>query len=466
MRGVASLQIQAVGNTSFSNDLADDLEDVRGAKHVVPIDEQRIAIRSKTVSRVATAFGIDNKAKELQSDLQRELNVKTPKNPENGGLTISREMAESLDVKRGDKVRVLAFSRSPLIKIRRIQDVSPALSEVVALPRKSIEQLRGDDGPNMLFVQLKDGVSVQRWQRRAEKKLPENATVVTADAQQRQLDQGAQHHHPVLHVPLRCRGAVNSRAARVRAAADAHDGPAGRRRIGARAGIELAAARCRRNADVGSDARAGAARGPLGRPRVRPPTGGQPARLSTQVFNFTMVVEVQHRVVGFAAIATLAVARPGHDRSTYHHARSRRRSTRSLTTVRRHSGGADFAAGRRRPDVRRPRMSRAGGMADRKRAFRTHGNQRDARDRTGRARADGTAQSCARAHQHDRRPGAAGGALGRGVEPATRGDLYRDHGASGQRGGATAVARPRARQKGRRDDRYSPPVGATDRRGR
>lgn len=187
--GVADLQIRAVANSSFSNNLAKKLIKVRGTRHVVPIDEQRIAINSEhRTTTVATAFGIDNSARKLRSDLQRELNVRTPKNPEDGGLTISREMAAELGVKRGDKVRILAFTRSPKIKIRQIQSVSPALSEVVAIPRKSIERLRGDGGPNTLYVQLEDGVGAQTWQRRAKHRLPGNAEIVTAADQQRQLD--------------------------------------------------------------------------------------------------------------------------------------------------------------------------------------------------------------------------------------------------------------------------------------
>jgi putative ABC transport system permease protein len=190
VRGVADLQVRAVANSTFSNDLVGKLEDVRGTRHVVPVDEQRIAINSKkTVATVASAFGIDNSAKKLRSDLQRELNVRTPKNPEDGGLTISREMARTLDVKRGDKVRILAFSRSPKIKIRRVQSVRPSLSEVVALPRKSLEHLRGRKGPNTLFVQLKPGTSVAQWKRRAKDELPGNAEIVTAADQQHQLDE-------------------------------------------------------------------------------------------------------------------------------------------------------------------------------------------------------------------------------------------------------------------------------------
>lgn len=190
VKGVADVQIQAVQNTHFDEDLPSQLEDVRGTKLAVGLDEQRIAIRSdKTISTVATAFGIDNEAKRLQSDLQRELNVRTPKDPEKGGLTISREMAAKLGVKRGDKVRVLAYSRSPLIKIRRVQTVAPALSEVVALPRKSVELLRGEKGPNTIYVQLDNHLSVAKWRERATDVLPDNAFVVTASDQQHQLNQ-------------------------------------------------------------------------------------------------------------------------------------------------------------------------------------------------------------------------------------------------------------------------------------
>jgi putative ABC transport system permease protein len=187
--GVSDMQVRAVSNSNFDNDLTRELRELEGTRLVVPIVEQRVAIRSpKKISTVATAFGIDNSARKLKSDLQRELNVKTPKNPENGGLTISREMATTLGVKRGDKVRILAFSRSPLIKIRRVQSVSPALSEVVALPRKSIEQLRGKEGPNTLYVQLKPGTDAATWKRRARSHLPGNAEIVTVADQQSQLD--------------------------------------------------------------------------------------------------------------------------------------------------------------------------------------------------------------------------------------------------------------------------------------
>lgn len=187
--GVSDLQVRAVANGHFKNSLVRDLRKVRGTRLVVAVDEQRIAINSKKrTATVASAFGIDNSARKLRSALQRELNVKTPKNPENGGLTISREMAKTLGVKRGEKVRILSFTRSPEIRIRRVQKVSPALSEVVALPRKSVEQLRGADGPNTLFVQLKPGVTTSQWERRARDTLPKNAEIVTVADQQSQLD--------------------------------------------------------------------------------------------------------------------------------------------------------------------------------------------------------------------------------------------------------------------------------------
>lgn len=309
VRGVADLQIQAVGNTSFSDDLAGELEDVRGAKYVVPIDEQRIAIRSKkAVARTATAFGIDNDAKKLQSDLQRELNVKTPKNPENGGLTISREMAESLGVERGDKVRVLAFTRSPLIKIRRVQDVSPALSEIVALPRESVERLRGDEGPNTLFVQLKDGVSAERWKRRAADTLPKNATLVTAADQQHQLNE-------VLDITTRSYTYLFGAVALLIVALlvyvlqlmrmmDRQEDAGLVRALGSNS-LPLAAAELLTLLLMLVLALPAGLWG--GHAFAHQLAGNLPDYL-TQVFSFTMVVEVKPSTVGGAMIATLAVA--------------------------------------------------------------------------------------------------------------------------------------------------------------
>lgn len=189
IRGVAQVQVEAVGQSVLPKTLAGELEDLPGTRHAVAVDELRVGISSKhRVSHVATAFGIDRRARLLKSALQKELDVKTPKDPDKGGLTISREMAATLGVKRGDKVRVIAFTRSPRIKIERIQKVSPALSEVVAIPLKSLRKMRGESGSNRIYVQLKRGVSAATWTRRAADKLPKNALVVTPDDQQRQLD--------------------------------------------------------------------------------------------------------------------------------------------------------------------------------------------------------------------------------------------------------------------------------------
>jgi putative ABC transport system permease protein len=309
VRGIATLQVHAVGNTSFAGDLAGRLEDVRGAKLVVGIDEQRIAIRSKhAISVVATAFGIDKHARRLESDLQRELNVRTPKNPQNGGLTISREMARSLGVKRGDKVRVLAFTRSPLIRIRRIQNVRPALSEIVAMPRRSLERLRGAKGPNRLFVQLEDGVSAERWQRRARDVLPGNAVVVTAGDQQRELDE-------VLNVTTRSYTYLFGAVAllivvllvyvlQLMRMMDRQEDAGLVRALGSNS-FPLAAAELTALSlmlvlalPLGL---------PAGRAFAEQLAGNLPDYL-TQVFSFTMVVDVTARTVGIALCVTLGVA--------------------------------------------------------------------------------------------------------------------------------------------------------------
>ena len=309
VRGVADLQIQAVGNSTFKPGLAREIEDVRGTKYAVAIDELRIAIRSKqSVSQVATAFGIDNRARKLRSALQRELNVKTPKNPENGGLTISTAMAERLDVKRGDKVRVLAFTRSPPIKIRRIQSVSPALSEVVALPRKSVEAMRGTEGANTMFVQLDDGVSRAAWLKRVDKVLPDNATVVTPDAQHHQLDE-------VLNVTTRSYTYLFGAVAllivtllvyvlQLMRMMDRQEDAGLVRALGSNS-LPLALAEI---LTLGVMLVLALPAGIWGGHAFAHQLAGNLPDYLTQVFNFTMTVEVQPAVVGFAAAATLLVA--------------------------------------------------------------------------------------------------------------------------------------------------------------
>ncbi|MBJ7347314.1 MAG: FtsX-like permease family protein [Thermoleophilaceae bacterium] len=190
VRGVASVQVQAVAPSTFSSSLAHKVEKVKGTRYAVALDEQRIAISSQhSKTTVATAFGIDKRARLLRSDLQRQLNVKTPKDPSKGGLTVSTVMAQRLGVERGDKVRILAFSRSPQIKIQRIVKVAPALEDVVAVPRKSVERLRGpSSGPNVLYVKLERGTDLVVWRKHVKRVLPVNALVVTPTQQQHELD--------------------------------------------------------------------------------------------------------------------------------------------------------------------------------------------------------------------------------------------------------------------------------------
>ncbi|MBI5310183.1 MAG: ABC transporter permease [Actinobacteria bacterium] len=309
VRGVADLQIQAVGNSTFSPDLAREIEAVRGTRYAVAIDELRIAIHSKhRVSQVATAFGIDNRARKLRSALQRELDVDTPKDPEKGGLTISRQMAAQLDVKRGDKVRVLAFTRSRPIKIRHIEEVAPALSEVVALPRKSVELMRGSDGPNTLFVQLDKGTTQATWRKRANDILPDNATLVTPEGQQHQLDQ-------VLNVTTRSYTYLFGAVAllivtllvyvlQLMRMMDRQEDAGLVRALGSNS-MPLALAEILTLATMLALALPAGIWG--GRAFAHQLAGNLPDYL-TQVFNFTMIVEVQPAVVAIAIGATLGVA--------------------------------------------------------------------------------------------------------------------------------------------------------------
>lgn len=188
VQGVADAQVQAVAHTNLPKDLWRRLERVKGTDHAIALSEQRIQVVSKKRSVPATAYGIDRRARLLKSAMERELKVKTPKNAENGGLSISRRMATRLGVKKGDKVRVFAYQRTPKIKVSRVIDVPHTLADVITLPRKSLERIR-DSGnrPNRIYIQLEKGYSFARWEKNAKKVLPGGATVTTPARQQEEL---------------------------------------------------------------------------------------------------------------------------------------------------------------------------------------------------------------------------------------------------------------------------------------
>ncbi len=309
IRGVAQVQVEAVGQSVLPKSLAGDLENVPGTRHAVAVDELRVGISSKrTPSHVATAFGIDRRARLLKSELQKELDVKTPKDPDKGGLTISRQMASRLGVERGDRVRLIAFTRSPRIKIERIQKVSPALSEVVAIPLKSLRKMRGKSGSNRIYVQLEQGVSTAAWMRRAADDLPKNALVVTPDDQQHRLDR-------VLNVTVRSYTYVFGAVAllivtllvyvlQLMRMLDRQEDAGLVRALGSNA-LPLAAAEILTLLVMMVPALpAGYFAGEAFAHQL---AGNLPEYL-TQVFNFTLVVQVKPGLVAIAAAGTVSVA--------------------------------------------------------------------------------------------------------------------------------------------------------------
>ncbi len=310
VRGISDAQIQAVGRSTLPASLARDVEDVRGTRFAIAMDEQRVAITSgKRRSVTATAIGIDRRARRLRSSLRRQMNVPTPRDPARGGISLSTQMAARLGVAKGDKVRILAFSRSPKIKIQRVVDVAPALEEVIVLPRKSIERLRGPAGrPNTIFVKLKDGTSVERWRKRAKSVLPGNALIVTPPEQQGELDK-------VLDVTTRSYIFVFGSVALLIAMLLVY--------------VMQLMRMIDRQEDAGLVRALGSRWGPLAAAEVLTltillllalPVGvllghafaenlsGNLPDFLTQVFNFTMNLRVEPRVVLGAAVVTLAVA--------------------------------------------------------------------------------------------------------------------------------------------------------------
>ncbi|KKL73561.1 hypothetical protein LCGC14_2073660, partial [marine sediment metagenome] len=188
VRGVADVQVQAVAQSSLGSGLARRLERVRGTRFAVPVTQQRATLRSREHSVVVTAYGIDRRARRLRSTMQRELSVRMPKRPENGGLSLSTDMARRLDVEKGDRIRLFAHRRTPRIRVARVVDVPESLADVVTLPRSTLERLRGSPGrPNTIYVQLK-GTDLDGWKQRARSSLPSNTAITTPAGAQRELD--------------------------------------------------------------------------------------------------------------------------------------------------------------------------------------------------------------------------------------------------------------------------------------
>jgi putative ABC transport system permease protein len=185
--GVSDVQVEAIWGSSLPPGLASRLQQQRGTRYAIPMVQQRVAVEAGHERAVATAIGIDRSAQRLQSAAQRELRV--PENDGKPGLALPRPLARELGARRGDQVNLFAFAAAPRLRVARVVDVSPALKDVITLPRAKLEQLRGAPGrPTVIYVKLGPGISLPAWEGRVKRLLPANAVLSTPAASQGQLD--------------------------------------------------------------------------------------------------------------------------------------------------------------------------------------------------------------------------------------------------------------------------------------
>ena len=92
-------------------------------------------------------------------------------------------------MRRGDRVRLFAYRRAPLLRVARVVAVDTAIEDVLTLPREQLESLRGTPGePTIVYVKLAPGASTGAWERRAARILPGNAVLGTAGSNQGELN--------------------------------------------------------------------------------------------------------------------------------------------------------------------------------------------------------------------------------------------------------------------------------------
>lgn len=185
--GVSDAQVEAVGTSSLPPGLARRLERIEGTRYAIPMTQQRIVLDAGGDSLVATAIGVDRSARRLRSAVQRELGEEAGGSAK-PGLALSTELAAELGVRRGERVRIFAFEQRPQVRVARVIDVDPAIENVVTLPRRRLELLRGAPGrPNVVYVKLAPGASLERWEGEARGLLPAGASIGTPDRSQQEL---------------------------------------------------------------------------------------------------------------------------------------------------------------------------------------------------------------------------------------------------------------------------------------
>jgi putative ABC transport system permease protein len=185
--GVSDYQVKAVGASSLPAGLARRLERVEGTGYAIPMAQQRVALDAGAEPIVATAIGVDRSARRLRGAVQRDLGVRAAGSAR-PGLALSTGLARELGVRRGERLRLFAYERAPRLRVARIVDVDPAIEDIVTLPRRRLEALRGAPGrPTVVYVKLAPGASTSEWERRAERVLPAGASLTTPARDQQEL---------------------------------------------------------------------------------------------------------------------------------------------------------------------------------------------------------------------------------------------------------------------------------------
>jgi putative ABC transport system permease protein len=185
--GVSDVQVQAVGTSSLPAGLAERLERIGGTRYAIPMTQQRITLEAGREEVVATAIGVDRSARRLRGAVQRDLGVRAEGSARRG-LALSTTLAGELGVRRGERVRLFAYERAPRLRVARLVEVDPAIEDIVTLPRRNLEALRGVPGrPTVIYVKLAPGVSVGGWELRAGRLLPAGAGLTTLTRNQQEL---------------------------------------------------------------------------------------------------------------------------------------------------------------------------------------------------------------------------------------------------------------------------------------
>jgi len=185
--GVSDMQVEAVGNSSLGRGLAERLERLGGTRYAIPLTQQRVTLEARGERVVASAIGVDRSARRLNSAVQEDLRLPEGRDAK-PGLALPAALAAELGVRRGQRLRLFAYRSAPRLRIARVVAVDTAIEDVITLPRRRLEALRGAPGqPTSVYVKLGPNVSRQSWERRAERVLPVNAAVTTPGDSQQEL---------------------------------------------------------------------------------------------------------------------------------------------------------------------------------------------------------------------------------------------------------------------------------------